>query len=164
MRKIVIALAVVMLFAGCGNNSSDEVLEQQSTDETNKEKVQTEQANQEREYLDKLYQTEESLNDDLKDLYASSSTNDEKEALAEAYRRWDDVLNEIYDVLQTTLSTTDVNELDNLQHDWLKFRERQAETALSEFADGSFESVEYLSTLADLTKERCYFLVENYMK
>ena len=161
MRKIAIALAVMMLLAGCGNNSSDEALEQQMTDETNKEKVQIEQ---EREYLDKLHQIEESLNNDLKDLYASGSTNDKKEALAEAYRRWDDVLNEIYDVLQTTLSTTDVNELDNLQNDWLKLRNQQAEKVSSEFADGSFESVEYLSTLADLTKERCYFLVENYVE
>lgn len=50
------------------------------------------------------------------------------------------------------------------QRQWIKDRDRTAEVESSSFEGGTYESVQYLITLARVTKERCYELVYDYMK
>ncbi|MDN7247077.1 lysozyme inhibitor LprI family protein [Planococcus shenhongbingii] len=113
-------------------------------------------------YLNKLAQIEIGLSD-LKYLYADGVTSQMLEGEAETLKRWDDALNEIYGVLKERLSTEDMARLREEQRDWILFRDYEADLAASEFEGGSFEEVQRLSTLGQLTKDRCYLLVDYYL-
>lgn len=86
------------------------------------------------------------------------------EAQAEVLARWDGALNEIYAELKKQLSSDDMSKLRAEQRDWLKSRDEKAAQAASEYKGGSMETLEYVSTQAQLTKDRSYELVELYMK
>ncbi|KXH87536.1 lysozyme inhibitor LprI family protein [Sporosarcina sp. HYO08] len=120
-------------------------------------------ANQKYQYLRKLDGIEAGLSD-LAYLYANGITAEMKEAEAEVYKRWDDALNEIYGVLKSQLSKNEMDLLRGEQRDWILYRDYEAEKAASAFEGGTFAGVQYLSTLGELTKKRCYQLVELYMK
>ncbi|MGK7377392.1 lysozyme inhibitor LprI family protein [Planococcus sp. 1R117A] len=113
-------------------------------------------------YLNKLAQIEIGLSD-LEYLYADGVTSQMLEGEAETLKRWDDALNEIYGVLKEQLSTEDMSRLREEQRDWILFRDYEADLAASEFKGGSFEEVQRLSTLGQLTKDRCYLLVDYYL-
>jgi len=115
------------------------------------------------EYLLYLAEIEKGLSD-LDPLYKSGTTVDLVEANSEAYKRWDTALNKVYGVLKEQLSDQDLNKLRDEQRKWIEFRDKKAKEDAAEFEGGSFESVQYASTLQQLTKERCYELVNIYMK
>ncbi len=114
-------------------------------------------------YIDKLNQIEKSL-DELDYLYVDGVTANMLEAESETFVRWDNALNDIYGALKTTLSASEMDLLRNEQRDWILFRDQEAETAAAEFKGGSFEMLTLLSVKQQLTKERCYRLVEVYME
>ncbi|MEK4229276.1 lysozyme inhibitor LprI family protein [Solibacillus sp. FSL H8-0538] len=114
------------------------------------------------EYIQKLHTIEKNLGD-LKPLYAKGVISEMKEAEANAYKRWDTALNDIYDVLKQQLSTTEMNKLQEEQRQWIIDKEKKAKEESLIFEGGTMESLQYLSSLARITKERCYELVE-YMK
>ena len=74
------------------------------------------------------------------------------------------MLNEIYNLLKVQLSKEEMDELTNKQISWIEYRDKTAENESATFGMGSFATVQYNSTLARVTKERCYELVNNYMK
>ena len=115
------------------------------------------------EYLKKLDEVEASMSD-LDYLYESGTTADLNSAASTVLSRWDDMLNEIYALLKTQLSESEMQELKRKQLNWIDYRDKTAERESSEFEGGSMYSVQYNSTLGRLTKERCYELVNNYMK
>jgi uncharacterized protein YecT (DUF1311 family) len=47
---------------------------------------------------------------------------------------------------------------------WIKDRDTKAKSDSAEMAGGSMEKVLYEGSLAESTKERCYVLVDKYMK
>lgn len=112
-----------------------------------------------KQYLNKLAQIEISLTD-LDYLYKDGVTSQMIEGEAETLRRWDVALNEIYGVLNNELSDEAMARLRDEQRDWILYRDYEANLAASEFEGGSFEEVQRLSTLAQLTKDRCYLLVD----
>lgn len=114
-------------------------------------------------YSDKLNQIEKNL-EELDYLYVDGVTAKMLEAESETFKRWDNALNDIYGVLKTTLSANEMDLLRNEQRDWILFRDHEAETAAAEFKGGSFEMLTLLSVKQQLTKERCYRLVEVYME
>lgn len=87
-----------------------------------------------------------------------------KQAEGEAWQLWDDALNEIYGVLKTQLSTSEMDALRTKQRAWITYRDNTAESESAEFKGGTMEGLVYVSTRASLTKERCYELVNIYMK
>ena len=115
------------------------------------------------EYIQKLNMVEDELND-LSYLYESGVTTDLLEAEGQAVERWDGMLNEIYNLLKVQLSKTEMDDLTDKQISWIKYRDTTAQNESSPFEGGSFARVQYISTLARLTKERCYELVNTYMK
>lgn len=115
------------------------------------------------EYLLYLAEIEKGLSD-LDPLYKNGTTVDLVEAEFEAYKRWDAALNKVYGVLKEQLSNQDLDKLRDEQRKWIEFRDKKAKEDAAEFEGGSFESVQYASTLQKLTKERCYELVNTYMK
>lgn len=104
---------------------------------------------------------------DLESYYDGSGKNT---AYAESIRftRWDDALNEIYGVLKKELSPSTMESLRQAQRNWITYRDAEADKAVAEGGWGEYSSsrwkdVAYISTRAQLTEERCYYLVNNYM-
>ncbi|MGG3801900.1 lysozyme inhibitor LprI family protein, partial [Metabacillus fastidiosus] len=141
--------------AGLQNKTKEEAIQS--------EEKKTESISKKNEYLQKLAKVESSFGD-LKPLYDSGTTYELKEAEAEVYKRWDTLLNDIYGELKKQLPASEMNKLRNEQRQWIKNRDKQADESAASFEGGSFAGVQYLSTLGQMTRERCYELVNNYLK
>ena len=76
----------------------------------------------------------------------------------------DDMLNEIYKLLKTQLSKSEMDDLTQKQLAWLDYRETTAKNAGADMGPSTGASLQYTSVSAELTKERCYELVNTYMK
>ena len=87
-----------------------------------------------------------------------------KEMAGKCYTKWDDLLNSIYGVLKTQLSESEMNSLRNKQRAWIKYRDSEADKAAAEYEGGSMAPLEATSVKAELTRQRCYELVNQYMK
>lgn len=135
-----------------------EVLAESSQDV---EKLQT--VGNQAKYTDKLNQIEHSLKE-LDYLYVDGVTSKILEAEIETFEKWDDALNEIYGVLKTSLSASEMDSLRNEQRDWILYRDHEAEVAAAEFKGGTFEAVTLVSVKQQLTKDRCYTMVQTYME
>ena len=86
------------------------------------------------------------------------------EAKSKILNKWDAALNEIYGVLKKQLSADEMSSLKVEQRNWIKQRDQKAKDESSVFTGGTMEATIYVSTQAQLTKERCYELVQKYMK
>lgn len=116
------------------------------------------------EYIQLLDNIEIGLSD-LDPLMETGVTLDLHNAASITYGRWDDALNEIYGVLKQQLTNEEMSNLKKEQRQWITDRDRTAEQAGKDCCEGgSFEPVTVVDVAAQLTKERCYELVEKYMK
>ncbi|MCP1160985.1 MULTISPECIES: lysozyme inhibitor LprI family protein [Bacillaceae] len=136
-----------------------------NTDDTASEKEEDPPANEtedslKEEYLQKLNNSKKEA-DALE--AADSSTYALKKVENDRWEIWDERLNEIYGVLQERLPAEEMESLREEQRDWLKERDARALEASLKYEGGTQEHLEYVAVLADLTEERCYELVENYM-
>jgi uncharacterized protein YecT (DUF1311 family) len=113
-------------------------------------------------YLDKLEAIKVGLKD-LDELYAGS-TIEMQYAAGQEYERWDTVLNEIYGVLKTQLSKTEMSKLEEEEVQWIKDKEAEADKVSKEWEGGTGQNGAIMSSLASNTKDRCYELVNKYMK
>ncbi|WP_438496139.1 lysozyme inhibitor LprI family protein [Paenibacillus sp. IHBB 3054] len=115
------------------------------------------------DYLQKLDKIEEGLTD-LQALSDEGTTASMIEAADKEYGRWDAALNEIYQVLKQQLPKDEMAKLKEKQLNWITERDETAAKAAAEFEGGTMEPLEYAATQSEVTKERCYELVELYMK
>ncbi|MRG88113.1 DUF1311 domain-containing protein [Salinibacillus xinjiangensis] len=83
----------------------------------------------------------------------------------EAYRYevWDVELNKIYGILKEQLSQEQFDELREEQRNWIIQRDEKAKEASLKYKGGTMESLEYVAAQANLTRDRCYELVEDYL-
>ena len=114
-------------------------------------------------YLKQLNDIENSLGD-LDNQYNSGTQTEMHEAKSEILKKWDNALNEIYGVLKKQLSADEMSSLKEEQRNWIKQRDQKAKEESSVFAGGTMEPTIHVATQAQLTKERCYELVQKYMK
>ena len=82
----------------------------------------------------------------------------------ERYEIWDKALNEIYGVIKGQLSKSEADKLTQDELEWIKYKEETAEEEGLQFDGGSFQPVQINITATRITKERCYELVNRYMK
>ena len=122
-----------------------------------------EKENKKQEYRTKLDNIEIGLKD-LTEKGFSGSTLDMRMAQDESYRRWDAALNEIYNILKTQLSSSDMKKLQSEEIQWISTRDAKAKEASLEMKGGTMEPVLYVGSLTDTTKKRCYELVEKYIE
>ncbi|MDU5110962.1 MAG: lysozyme inhibitor LprI family protein [Clostridium sp.] len=147
------------------NNETDidkgqDAIESKENDSTNdNEKITIKQM-----YLDKLNELEADLNTSLKEKYDSGITLKMIEAASEEYEKWDKMLNEVYSKLAEQLSETEINNLTEDELNWIKIRDEKSDAADDKFEGGSIAPFLRIDSLAKTTKERCYELVNNYMK
>ncbi|MGN8648125.1 lysozyme inhibitor LprI family protein [Gracilibacillus sp. HCP3S3_G5_1] len=112
-------------------------------------------------YLNKLHNTNERTE---KMEAVDSSTYALKDVAHNQYKEWDDLLNEIYGVLEDQLSAEEMSKLREEQRDWIAHRDETAKEASLQYEGGTMEQLEYVTVLANVTKDRCYEFVEAYMK
>jgi uncharacterized protein YecT (DUF1311 family) len=91
-------------------------------------------------------------------------TTDIKEDNNYNYQLWDEALNEIYGVLKNQLTESQMNELREKQREWITYRDQAAQESYDEEGGGSASDIVYGATLVQVTKERCYELVKQYIK
>ncbi|EKN71291.1 hypothetical protein BABA_02392 [Neobacillus bataviensis LMG 21833] len=113
------------------------------------------------EYLNKLNETKKEM-DEMKP--TDSSTFAAKKVEGDRFDVWDGLLNEVYGILKEQLSTEEMDQLKIEQRNWIKYRDNTALEASQKYKGGTQEHLEYVAVLANLTEERCYKLVEGYMK
>ncbi|WP_175615568.1 lysozyme inhibitor LprI family protein [Piscibacillus halophilus] len=115
------------------------------------------------DYLRKLNETKKEM-DEAQKKSEGEITYALKKVEGDRYDVWDGLLNEVYGVLQEQLSTEEMNQLREEQRNWIDYRDNTAKEASLKYKGGTMEHLEYVTVLADLTEERCYELVEDYMK
>jgi uncharacterized protein YecT (DUF1311 family) len=94
----------------------------------------------------------------------AGTTMDMREAADEKYKRWDTALNEIYSVLKKQLSSSDMKKLQSEEIQWISDRDAKAKEDSLKYKGGTMEPLVYSISLFEITKERCYELVEKYMQ
>lgn len=77
---------------------------------------------------------------------------------------WDGLLNEIYGILEDQLSAEDMEALRIEERAWIKYRDSTAKEASLKYKGGTQEQLEYVTVLNNITADRCFELVENYME
>lgn len=161
MKKtaIIIFLALSLLLTGCQNNTKEGVSNQILSTATTSNNLNQESKKQ--EYKDKLDKIELGFKGFDE---AAATTNDMYQHVCNEYKQWDDALNEVYGVLEAQLSASDMKKLQSEESQWIKDRDDKAKNDAAEMAGGSMEKVLYEGSLAKSTKERCYVLVDKYMK
>ena len=115
-------------------------------------------------YIQKLSNLELELENKYKDIYAHGSNADMIQAEYEKYTSWDMLLNEIYREIKKYFPENTMNDLKNVQRNWIDERDNAAKAASDEFEGGTAAPLAYNSALAEETKQRCYELVDEYMK
>lgn len=118
--------------------------------------------NMKNHYLRIMDSEDKELSDIAKHLQGASMQN-QIMAAEELCSRWDYLMNDIYENLKEGLPPGEAGNLEKKQEEWIKYRDDTAQAASSKYAGGIMEDLEYKNTLARITKERCYELVETYM-
>lgn len=190
IRKILCVVGMsVFLLVGCSNGNTDKEVqgnkdkeiatekgnETINEDNTSKEnettiKDETKEKDEDKtitlnkqEYLDKMNTLDEKLKVKLKDKLAGS-TIEMREAESEIYIAWDEMLNEVYSEIISTLSEEEKDKLILEEKNWIEERDKKADDAAKEVEGGTMEPLVRTSSLEVSTKERCYELVNNYME
>ena len=141
------------------NNEPNEI-EETSTTEPAEGKEEASSTSLKEKYLQQL----NDINKEVEELEAiDSSTYALKKVENDRWELWDELLNEVYGVLEEQLPAKEMEKLREEQRNWIKNRDDSALEASHKYKGGTQEHLEYVAVLANLTEERCYELVENYM-
>ncbi len=170
--KLIIGMVLIVVVLAACSNSSDESQngDSYSTEDTsNTDNYIDRTSNDENEtmkeeYLQKLADINEEVEEIRRTYSNDSSTYAMKKVEGDRYDLWDGLLNEVYGVLQEQLSSDEMKQLRDEQRNWVTYRDDTAKEASLQYQGGTQEHLEYVVLLADLTEERCYELVEDYMK
>lgn len=166
-------VTVVVALAACGNSSDESQFNDSSTINTTENTTGIDKVDADSEdkngtmkekYLQKLADINEEV-EEIRNTYSNdSSTYAMKKVEGDRYDLWDGLLNEVYGILQEQLATEEMNQLRDEQRNWITYRDVTAKEASLQYEGGTQEHLEYVVVLANLTEERCYELVEDYMK
>ena len=119
-------------------------------DEENSSTNDTE-ASLKKEYLQKLNATKKET-EELEP--TDSSTYALKKVENDRWEIWDELLNEIYVVLEEHLTLEEIDQLRDEQRNWIKYRDDRALEASLKYEGGTQEHLEYVAVLANLTEGR----------
>lgn len=155
------AVADELLTLSLSDQQRDKVKAAQETVQSNLSAANKVQDSKKQTYQAKLKAMEE----EVANIDEGTFTTVEMKAAAEQrYQKWDKLLNDVYQQLQAQLDTQAMTQLRIEQRKWITHRDDQARKAADEYKGGSAENLVYTETLASVTRERCYRLVEDYMK
>ncbi|MGP4063544.1 lysozyme inhibitor LprI family protein [Oceanobacillus sp. M65] len=201
MKKLLLAGALILLLAACGNendegakeannsmndtdNTAEDTDENESNveEETNMDEESDTTATEEQEEDSEVAEegNSEEADSDMKTIYRNKLVDLEEELAAEeqeigstqraltefagkSFNMWDDALNEVYAELEKQLPEKEMENLRKEQREWINIRDAKAEEEAAKYEGGSMETMQYISTQAQLTKERSYELITKYM-
>lgn len=112
-------------------------------------------------FSDKMFQLEKELAW-IDEQYDKLSVAEMADLEEKRYQKWDDMLNKIYGVLKDSLSGAEMAALTQEQRDWIVYRDTKAEKGTDQLG-GGWQRLQHMINLGDLTKDRCYELVEEYL-
>ena len=185
---LMIILTVSVILSACGNSpdepntsADDQAQNSDSTEETNDESINEDSTGNDsnndsnenedaptnnasglkEQYLQKLHDTKKET-DAMKPI--DDTTFALKKVEGDRYDIWDGLLNEIYGVLEEQLSAEEMEQLRIKQREWIANRDATAKEASLKYEGGTMEQLEYVAVVNNLTVERCFELVEGYMK
>lgn len=75
------------------------------------------------------------------------------------YKKWDALLNEVYQYLKTIMSDDEFKQLQEDEFAWVTKKEKAIEAAGAEWEGGSGEPMARNMTAIQYTEERCYYLI-----
>ncbi|BAC12214.1 hypothetical protein [Oceanobacillus iheyensis HTE831] len=148
------------------SGESNTVVEKNNSNPVGKTKEQNDDKPRylKKEYLEKLNKTKEET-DKVRKESEDEITYALKKVEGDRYDNiWDGLLNEIYGVLVDQLSSEEMEALRVEQREWLEYRDNTAKEASLVYENGTMEQLEYVTVQNNLTEERCFQLVEEYMK
>lgn len=181
MRKIktyfiFLLLLSTVFFISCGNNVKEKAIDQEKVqaleNKKDNENVTNNSSNDNTQnaestkqlYLDKLNNLDLEVSAILSDDKYNGTTLDIREGFAIKLQKWDDMLNEIYDVLIEQLPKDEMDAIREEQIEWISIRDAKANESGKKYEGGTMQPVAYSDSLGESTKERCYELVNKYMK
>jgi uncharacterized protein YecT (DUF1311 family) len=147
------------------NDQSNDTSSENSSPETSEQDDTVTKAEGKQAYVEKLDNIQKELDAlPYKKESDKGVTNAMKNYYGVAYEKYDDALNEIYAVLKKELSPDVMAELKSEQVKWIKEKEDKAEKERLKYEGGTFENVAWYISLYESTKDRCYELVNEYMR
>ncbi|GIN58319.1 lysozyme inhibitor LprI family protein [Lederbergia ruris] len=155
--------------ANTDNTDTDDNNANEKVDPSNNEPTKEEDlsanttANLKEEYLQKLNDAKNEV-EEMRKNPIDDTTIAMKKVEGDAYDIWDGLLNEIYKALEKQLPAEEMEQLRKEQREWIDNRDHTAKEASLKYEGGTMEQLEYVKVENDLTEERCFELVENYMK
>lgn len=115
-----------------------------------------------RNYLNELNEINEKAN-----VLINGNINDTQyqinQSSVQVYNLWNNQLNKIYSSLKTTLTSEEMLKLQKEEINWIIYKEKIIKKDSVNYEGGSVYDSALNIKLANLTKERCYYLVNNYM-
>lgn len=163
-------------FISCGNNVKEQAIGQEKvqaletkknnenvTNNSSKDITQNTESKKQL-YLDKLNNLDSEISTILSDDKYNETTLDIREGLAIKHAKWNDMLNEVYGVLIEQLPEDEMDVIREEQVEWISIRDEKAVESGKKHEGGTMQPVDYSDSLGESTKERCYELVNKYMK
>lgn len=134
------------------------------SDNTSKTETSTKTDSVEKQhYLEKLKSTKEEM-DVLEEKSQDAITIAAKGYESDRFDTWDALLNDIYEKLSEQLSSSEMEKVRKEQLNWITYRDKTAKEASDKYNGGTGATLEYTRVENKLTEERCFTLVQNYMK
>lgn len=138
-----------------------------SKDENSSENKNQNEKNPVLKKKDKYMKIMADLDKEVRELADSDLNGNQEELLnytSKIYKKYDTVLNMIYGDITSALENEELEELKKEENDWIQKKEEMASYDVgTEDTTESDENWAYFDSLATSTKERCYYLIYNYM-
>ncbi|MCH5188124.1 MAG: DUF1311 domain-containing protein [Oscillospiraceae bacterium] len=109
------------------------------------------------EFLDKAAEIESYAELYLENAMSQMDINRESGVV---YKKWDELLNEVYQYLKTVLTYEEFERLKKDEIEWVKIKEAEIEAAGAEWEGGSGEPMARNMAGIACTEERCYYLID----
>ncbi|MCM3786456.1 DUF1311 domain-containing protein [Neobacillus mesonae] len=182
--KGMLLIAVLCIMTACGNSTDESTASDNpppnnnsapntndddslDTDASNTDSTDTDTSTDtvslREEYLEKLKDTKKEM-DEMQENPVDDTTYAMKKVEGDRFDVWDGLLNEVYGVLEEQLSPEEMEQLREEQREWITYRDETAKEASLKYEGGTMEQLEYVMVQNNLTEERCFELVEDYMK
>lgn len=145
------------------NHANDEADTSSNGSEKEESSTANATASLKEEYLQKLNDTKKEV-EEIRKNPIDETTFALKKVEGDVYDEWDGLLNEVYGVLKQQLLPEEMEQLRIEQREWLDYRDQTAKEASLKYEGGTMEQYEYVRVENNLTAERCFELVEDYME
>ncbi|MDO4535182.1 MAG: lysozyme inhibitor LprI family protein [Clostridium perfringens] len=164
-RILVVIMGLLIVNTGyllCRNNLFNNTINLKSNKILLTQFVSIEEVSKKDNYLREF----EELNEEVNELISGNidETQSHMSKLAyKAYVLWDNELNKIYSDLKENLTEKEFTKLQSEEISWISYKEEIAKDNAKKYRGGSAYNFVLNVSLAQLTKERCYYLVSVYM-